>query len=127
MPIPNLNIIKYKKVEDEGRTCPVCNAQLMYFSDEFKSLFKCFNCGYSRRAESHISGQTPYDFPLLLVGSLSKLGWFELRQPIDEQLYNALITKEWLPEDAISAVIKDLELMPEEAQYFIQKVKFLED
>lgn len=126
MPFPLLHIIKYISPEDEGRICPICGYQLKQFSDGIKKLVKCLNCGYNKLIESNIGGQSRYDLPIILVSSFDTKGWYELYQPIDEKLYNTLIEYDWEPEEAVNAVIKDLDLSDAEIKYFMEKIKFLE-
>ena len=126
MPFPDINRITYQKVEDEGRTCPICGAQMKKLSDGYKSIIKCYECGYSRKFNvNDLGGQHRYDQPVMLVGSV-KTSWFELFQSLDEALYNSLVDRDYTPEEAASAVIKDLEMNNDETKYFMDKLQFLE-
>lgn len=127
MPFPDLSAIRYQKMEDESRNCPVCGKQLAKRSDLTRTVVKCLNCGYSRKMQSGMEGMHRYDQPVMLISeAATKRAWFELYQPLDEQLYNMLIDAEWTPESAATSVMKDLEMSNDETQYFMDKLQFLE-
>ena len=113
--VPDLSIITYLKQDDQGRTCPVCQAQLGFVTDGFAKLYKCVHCGYANLIKRNLEGQHTYDLPISLADSradryLIKKGWFEMYQPIDEMLFNMLTGQDWTTEDAVKQVIRDLKM-----------------
>ena len=125
-----LNLIKYIKHEDEGHNCPICMAQLMYIYDGVTGLFKCLECGYSRKQTSAVAGQHRYDLPVTILTShsmtqIKKEGWFEFHEPLSERLFNTLVEHDYSADQAANAVIKDLDMGPEETQYFMEKLQGL--
>lgn len=121
-----LGLIKYIKTDDEGHNCPICMSQLMYMYDGVSGLFKCLECGYSRKQNSALAGQHRYDLPVTILSARSlKKAWFELHQPMDEKLFNILVQHDWSPNQAIKDVIKDLNLSEEESFHFLEKIQSL--
>lgn len=128
MPIPTtvLNLLKYVNTEGESRTCPVCGHSLLHISDGLEVINKCLRCGFSGKPSGDISDQHKYDRTITIVTAfLQKKGFFELYQPLDEKLFNTLISAGRSLEEAKNEVIRDLNLEGESLEYFISKVDFL--
>ena len=127
MPIPDiLKLVKHLPIEPSSRTCPVCSKLMTHMTDGFKYLDKCLSCGYSHMPTGDINDQRRFDYNFTIVqAALQKAGYYELHQPIEEQLYNKLMTAERTPEEAINEVISDLQLSENDADYFKEKLNFL--
>jgi len=123
----SLGLIQYLRQEDTGRNCPICSAQMMFLQDGYRGIHKCLECGYSKLSTNDIAGQHKYDLPITITLSalLARKGWFEIYQPLDEQLYNVLIERKWSPEQAVDQVIRDLRMDENGKKYFLNKVDFL--
>jgi len=128
MPIPTsiLHLLKYVNTEGASRVCPICGSQMEHLTDGFEAINKCFQCGFSNKPTGDISEQHKYDHTITIVTAfLQKKGFFELYQPLDEKLFNSLISAGRDIETARNEVIRDLDLKGEALEYFKSKVNFL--
>ena len=129
MPIPTIfKLLKHLPTEGGSRACPVCGKPVSHISDGIRFLDKCMSksCGYSHIPTGDIIDQRKYDYSFNLVqAALQKAGYFELHQPIEEQLYNKLMVAGRTPEEAIREIITDLQMSADEAEYFKNKLDFL--
>lgn len=121
------NLLKYVKTEGPSRTCSVCGSPMVHLTDSYKTVNKCMSCGYSMVPEGDISGQHKFDMPvsITIVNAIDKKAFFESYQPLDEQLYNALIANGRDPEKAKEEVIMDLGLHGDQREYFDTKLQYL--
>lgn len=126
MPIPKfLRMIDFLKDNGASGTCPVCAMRMEHISDGIKYLDKCLRCGYSYVPQGNISDQRKHDFSITIVqAALQKQGYYELYQPIEEQLFNHLITAGRSATEAISEITRDLSLSDSDVAYFKEKLKF---
>jgi len=127
MPIPTvIQLLKQLSTEGSSRTCPVCGKPVAHMTDGHQYLDKCIACGYSHTPTGDISDQRKYDYSLSIVqATLQKAGYYELHQPLEEQLYNKLMSAGRTPEEAVKEIITDLQLDDTEADYFKGKLDFL--
>jgi len=133
MPIPTgvLRLLKFQQTEGESRTCSICGAPLAHLTDGYKSIDKCLQCGYAHAATGSISEQGKHDFVINVntVDAKSnapmKKGFIELYQPLDEQLFNALISAGRDAKKARDEVARDLDLKDDNLEYFEMKINFL--
>jgi hypothetical protein len=128
MPIPDglLDILKYVRTDGVSRACPICGAPMEHITDGLNAINKCFQCGFSEKPTGDVSDQHKYDHTITIVTAfLQKQGFFELYQPLDEKLFNSLISAGRDTETARKEVIRDLDLKGEALEYFNSKVDFL--
>lgn len=123
-----LKVIKYQPTDGEGRSCAVCGAPMAHLTNGFDQIDKCIQCGYSFRPTGNISEQHAYDFKFTITTATSnKKAFFEIYQPLDELLFNSLISAGRNPKEARVEIIVDLGLKDESLEYFNQKLNFLGD
>lgn len=85
-------------------------------------------CGYSQKPVGDISDQHKFDGALTITvinAAHNKKAFFETYQPLDEQLYNSLISAGRSPQEAHKEVILDLGLDDAAKEYFDSKVNYL--
>jgi len=120
-------LLKYIPSEEASRTCPVCGSQMTHYNDGNKSLSKCVQCGYSHAPIGSLSAQNQYDMAVnvTVLNSADKKAFFVTQQPLDEQLYNGLISHGRTPEEAKKEIIRDLNLEGDALEYFENKLDYL--
>lgn len=127
MPIPKfLNMMKFLKTDGESGVCPVCAMRMSHISDGDKYLDKCLRCGYSYVPQGDITEQRRHDYRITIVqAALQKKGYYELSRPIEEILFNELITAGRSVDEAVTEMAKDLDLSAEDIKYFKEKLNFM--
>jgi hypothetical protein len=101
---------------------------MVHLTDGYTCVEKCLKCGYAHKPVGDILHQNKHDYVLnvTVLSSLKvKQAQVDLYQPVDEQLYNAIISSGKDSEEARKEVIRDLDLKDENLEYFNMKIDYL--
>ena len=126
--MPYSSVPHYLPDRGMSRSCPVCYAPVINLQDKIRSIAKCITCGYAEQVAGDISDQHYYSNPVTAFTkrNLVRKAYYDLVDNVESSLYNILIEAGWDKNEAVSSIVRDLNLKDEQVNLFLRKVNDLE-